>query len=185
MISTADFRAGLTIEHNGNLYQVLEYQHVMRGRGSAFVRAKLRNLRTSTVVEQTFSAGEKMEQAFVERRPSQFLYRQGDEYIFMDTETYEQTTLSADWLRDAHGYLKEGQDLTLLSYRDESLGVELPTTVELKVAQTDPGLRGDTATGGTKVATLETGASVRVPLFITEGETIRVNTHTGEYIERV
>ncbi len=184
MISTADFRSGLTIERNGQLYQIVEYKHQMRGRGSATVRAKLRNLRTGAILEQTFEAGEKVESAFVEKRPSQFLYRSGDDFIFMDNESYEQQTLTEERLGDSSQWMKEGQDVTLLQYAGEFLGVELPMSVELQITETDPGLRGDTATGGNKVATLETGATVRVPLFVNQGDFVRVNTQTGEYIER-
>jgi elongation factor P len=183
-ISTADFRTGLTIETEGGVFQIVEFQHVKPGKGGAFVRTRLRNIRTGAVVDKTFRAGERMERAIIERRPMQFLYRSGDEYVFMDTETFDQVSLPARRLGDAADYLKPDTEVQMLSFGEEMLGVELPNTVELKVTQTDPGLRGDTATGGSKPATLETGAVVTVPLFIQEGNVVRVDTRTGQYLER-
>jgi len=184
-ISTADFRTGLTIETGGELYSVVEFQHVKPGKGGAFVRTKLRNLRTGAVTDKTFRAGERMEQAMITRRAMQFLYRTGDEYVFMDTETFDQIPLSGDAVGEGAQYLKPDAEVSVISYGDETLGVDVPNTVELAVTKADPGLRGDTATGGTKPATLETGAVVNVPLFITEGEVIRVDTRTGQYVQRV
>lgn len=184
-ISTADFRTGLTIETDGELYSIVEFQHVKPGKGGAFVRTKLRNLRTGAVTDKTFRAGERMEQAVIDRRTMQFLYRAGDEYTFMDTETFDQITLTAAQLGDSADYLKPDAEVQVVRHGDEILGVELPTTMDLAVTRTDPGLRGDTATGGSKPATLETGAVVNVPLFINEGDAIRVDTRSGEYVQRV
>ena len=184
-ISTADFRTGLTIEAGGVLYSIVEFQHVKPGKGGAFVRTKLRNLRTGAVTDKTFRAGERMEQAMITRRPMQFLYRTGDEYVFMDTETFDQIPLSADAVGEGAQYLKPDAEISVISYGDETLGVDVPNTVDLVVTKTDPGLRGDTATGGTKPATLETGAVVNVPLFINEEDVLRVDTRTGQYVQRV
>jgi elongation factor P len=184
-ISTADFRTGLTIETGGDLYSIVEFQHVKPGKGGAFVRTKLRNLRTGAVTDKTFRAGERMEQAMITRRPMQFLYRTGDEYVFMDTETFDQIPLSADAVGEGAQYLKPDAEISVISYGDETLGVDVPNTVDLVVTKTDPGLRGDTATGGTKPATLETGAVVNVPLFINEEDVLRVDTRTGQYVQRV
>jgi len=184
-ISTADFRTGLTIEANGNIFQIIEFQHVKPGKGGAFVRTKLRNLRTGSVTDKTFRAGERMEQAIIERRSMQYLYRAGDEYTFMDAETFDQTSLPASSIGDGASYLKPDMEVSVVQYGDELLGVDIPNTVDLVVSQTDPGLRGDTATGGSKPATLETGAIVDVPLFINEGDVIRVDTRSGQYVQRV
>lgn len=185
MISTADFRNGLTVELDGEVYSIIEFQHVKPGKGGAFVRTKLRALRTGSVTDRTFRAGERMEQAYLERRTMQYLYRSGDDYVFMDTETYDQSNLSADQLGDKAQYLKDGIELAVVSHDGRLLGVELPDSVELAVTQTDPGLRGDTASGGSKPATLETGAVVQVPLFINEGDVLRVDTRSHQYLERV
>lgn len=185
MISTADFKNGLTIALEGQPFQIVEFQHVKPGKGGAFVRTKLRNLTTGAVLDKTFRAGEKMEQAHVERRPMQFLYRSGEEYCFMDMDSYDQTSLTAEQVGEAAGFLKENQDVMISTWEGSLLGVELPSAVDLRVAATDPGLRGDTASGGTKPATMETGAVVQVPLFIQEGELIRVDTRTRQYVERV
>jgi elongation factor P len=184
-ISTAEFRTGLTIETGGDLYSVIEFQHVKPGKGGAFVRTKLRNLRTGAVIDKTFRAGERMEQAMITRRPMQFLYRAGDEYVFMDTETFDQMPLTGDVVGSGAQYLKPDAEISVISYGDEILGVDVPNTVDLVVTKTDPGLRGDTATGGTKPATLETGAVVNVPLFINEQDVLRVDTRTGQYVQRV
>jgi elongation factor P len=184
-ISTADFRTGLTIETGGDLYSIVEFQHVKPGKGGAFVRTKLRNLRTGAVTEKTFRAGERMEQAMIERRTMQFLYRAGDEFTFMDLETFDQTALTADKVGDGAKYLKPDAEISIVSHEGELLGVDVPHTVDLVVTKTDPGLRGDTATGGSKPATLETGAVVNVPLFINEGDTLRVDTRTDQYVQRV
>jgi len=184
-ISTADFRTGLTIETGDGIFSIIEFQHVKPGKGGAFVRTKLRNLRTGSVIDKTFRAGERMEQAMIARRAMQFLYRAGDEYVFMDTETFDQSTFSGDVVGEGAKYLKPDAEALVVMYEDEILGVELPSAVDLAVTKTDPGLRGDTATGGTKPATLETGAIVNVPLFINEQDVIRVDTRTGEYVQRV
>jgi elongation factor P len=184
-ISTADFRTGLTIETGGEIYTIVEFQHVKPGKGGAFVRTKLRNLRTGAVTDKTFRAGERMEQAMIERRPMQFLYRGGEEFVFMDMETFEQIALSQASVGEGASYLKPDLEVSVISYQEETLGLELPNSVELTVTRTDPGLRGDTATGGSKPATLESGATVAVPLFINEGDVVRVDTRTGKYLERV
>lgn len=184
-ISTADFRTGLTIETGGGLFAIIEFQHVKPGKGGAFVRSKLRNLRTGAVIDKTFRAGERMEQAMITRRSMQFLYRAGDDYVLMDMETFDQSTLPGEVMGEGAKYLKANAEASMVMYEDEILGVELPGTVDLVVTKTDPGLRGDTATGGTKPATLETGAVVNVPLFINEEDVVRVDTRTGEYVQRV
>lgn len=184
MISTNDFRTGLTIEVDGDIFTVVDFQHVKPGKGSAFVRCKLKNLRTGGVVERTFRAGEKLSRAHLEHREMQYLYRDGDSYALMDNENYEQISLSGEQLGDNVKYLKENMNIYLLTYAGSLIGVDLPNTVELQVVATDPGIRGDTATGGTKPATLETGLIIQVPLFINVGTVIRVDTRTGVYLER-
>lgn len=184
-ISTNDFRPGITVIIDGEIYMVLEAQHVKLGRGGAHVRTRLKHLLTGNVLERNFKAGEEFEQAIVERRPYQFLYRQGDEFVFMDTETYDQVTLSGDQVGDAALFLKEGAEVTLVFHEGNPLMVELPTSVELQVVDTDPGVRGDTASGGSKPAKLETGAVIQVPLFINVGDVVKVDPRTGRYIERV
>lgn len=185
MISTNDFRTGVKIEVDGELYSVIEFQHVKPGKGAAFVRTKLRNLRTGAVIERTFRAGEKVPQVRVERREMQYLYNDGENYVFMDTSNFEQLSLSRDKLEEQARFLKDDMLVYVLLYEGETIGVELPNFVDLKVVHTEPGVRGDTATGGSKSATLETGAVVQVPLFIEEGDVVRIDTRTGEYIERV
>ncbi len=184
-ISTADFKTGLTIEYEGNVYQVIDFQHVKPGKGGAFVRSRLRNLMTGANLEKTWRAGDKMDQALVERRNVEFLYREGDELHFMDMADYEQLSLPAKQVGDAVNFLKDNTPVQLVTWKTQVLNVELPQTMEFVIKQTDPGLRGDTAQGGSKPATLETGAVVTVPLFVNEGEAIRVDTRTGQYIERV
>ncbi|AKX94323.1 elongation factor P [Neomoorella thermoacetica] len=184
MISTNDFRTGLTIEVDGDVYTVVEFMHVKPGKGSAFVRTKLKNRRTGAVIERTFRAGEKVNRAHVERREMQYLYNDGDNYYFMDTETFEQLSLRKEQLEDAIKYLKDNMNIFVLTYNGETIGIELPNSVELKVVETEPGIKGDTATGGTKNAVLETGAVIQVPLFIETGDVVRIDTRTGEYIER-
>jgi elongation factor P len=185
LISTNDFKTGVTVEIDGEVWQVIEFQHVKPGKGSAFVRSKLRNLETGAVVERTFRAGEKLRRAHLDRREVQYLYSSGDEYVFMDTETYEQLSLTEEQLGDGKLYLVENMNIYVVSHEGRLIGVEMPNSVELKVVETDPGLRGDTASGGTKPARLETGLVVQVPLFIEEGDVVRVDTRTGLYIERV
>lgn len=184
MISSNDFRTGVTIEIDNDVWQVVDFQHVKPGKGAAFVRAKLKNLRTGAVVERTFNAGEKMPKAHVDNRQMQYLYESGGSYVFMDNETYEQIELSADTLGNAINFLKENMTISILMFQGSIIGVELPNSVELEVVETDPGIRGDTATGGTKPAKLETGYVVKVPLFINVGDILRVDTRNGQYIER-
>jgi elongation factor P len=185
MISTGDLRKGNTIVVDGELIKVLDVQHVKIGRGSAFVRVQMRNLRSGATTERTFQAGSRFESARLERRRVQYLYDDGEHYTFMDTESFEQPTLDARTLGDAVKYLKEGMTIDLLQYNDEPIDIEMPTSVQLRIVQTDPGVRGDTAAGGTKPATLESGARVQVPLFVNEGDVVKVDTRTGAYIERV
>jgi len=185
MISTNDFHTGLTIELDGDIYTVVEFQHVKPGKGSAFVRSKLKNLRTGAVTERTFRAGEKVPRAHLERKEMEYLYNSGEEYYLMDLESYEQMALSAAQMGDAVKYLKENEKLNVLMHQEKVIGVELPNTVELKVTATEPGVKGDTAAGGSKPATLETGLVVQVPFFINTGDVIRVDTRSGQYLERV
>ncbi|MCR4962631.1 MAG: elongation factor P [Firmicutes bacterium] len=184
MISTNDFKTGVSVEIDGDAYIVVEFQHVKPGKGSAFVRAKLRNTRTGAVIERTFNAGEKLPKAHLDRREMQYLYHDGTYYVFMDNENYEQSLLSEEQIADSKNFLKENMNLSILFFKGEIIGVDLPGQVELEVVDTEPGIKGDTASGGNKPATLETGAVVRVPFFINTGDRIRVNTKTGEYIER-
>ncbi|HOB88380.1 MAG: elongation factor P [Bacillota bacterium] len=185
MISTNDFRIGLTIELDGEIYSVVDFQHVKPGKGSAFVRSKLKNVKTGFTVERTFRAGEKVPRAHIEHREMQYLYSSDQDNFFMDTSTYEQIVLTDETLGDSKKYLKENMVIGIQMYEGAPIGVDLPNSVELTVVETDPGLRGDTVSGGTKPATLETGAVVQVPLFINMGDVIRVDTRTGEYLERV
>ncbi len=185
MISTGELKKGATIELDGKLMSILDYTHIKMGRGSAQVRIKFRDVRTGSITEQTFQAGTKFQRARVERREMQYLYNDGEFYHFMNTETFEQIAVPAEKVGDANLYLKENDMVEVVLFGDEVIGVELPITVELTVTQTEPGFKGDTATGGSKPATLETGLVIQVPLFIEEGTKIKVNTGTGEYIERV
>ena len=184
MISTNEFRTGTTVTIDNDAWQVIEFQHVKPGKGAAFVRAKMRNLRTGSVVERTFNAGEKMPKAHIERRDMQYLYESDDKLIFMDNESFEQHELTKEQMGNAINFLKENMDITIMSFSGTILGVELPNTVELTVVETDPGIRGDTATGGNKPAKMETGYVVKVPLFINEGDVLRIDTRSGDYIER-
>lgn len=184
MISTSDFRTGLTIEIEGDVYQVVDFQHVKPGKGAAFVRSKIRNLRTGAVVERTFNPGEKLPKARVERKEVQYLYNDGKEYNFMNMETYDQFAMSAAELGDAVKYLKENMVISILTFNERSIGVDLPNIVELEVVETAPGIKGDTASGGSKPATLETGATVNVPFFINIGDVLQIDTRTGHYIKR-
>jgi elongation factor P len=185
MISTGDLRKGVAIELDGDLWQILDYHHIKMGRGSAQVRITLRNIKRGQTIERSFQAGTKWPRALMERRPVQFLYRDGDDFHFMDTDSYDQFSLRADQLDDAVHYLKDGMTLDRTAYQGETIGVELPVTVDLAVASTEPGFAGDTAQGARKPATLETGLVVQVPLFVSEGDTVRVDTRTGEYQTRV
>ncbi len=185
MISTGELRKGVVIELDGDLWQILDYHHIKMGRGSAQVRIKLRNVKKGSTVERSFQAGDRWPRAQLETRPIQFLYRDGDDFHFMDTDTYDQFILRADQLDEAVRYLKDGMTLDRTQYQGETLGVELPITVDLTVVETEPGFAGDTAQGARKPAATETGLVVSVPLFVTEGDTIRVDTRTGEYLTRV
>ena len=184
MITAGDFRNGVTFEMEGNVYQIVEFQHVKPGKGAAFVRTKIKNVITGGVVEKTFRPTEKMEKAHIDRRDMQFSYADGDLYYFMDNETFDMLPINADQVGDALKFVKENMDCKILSYKGNVFGIEPPTFVELMISATEPGVKGDTATGATKPATLETGATIMVPLFINEGEMIRVDTRTGEYMER-
>lgn len=184
MISSNDFRTGLTIEVDGDIFLVVDFQHVKPGKGAAFVRSKLKNIRTGAIVERTFNAGEKLPKAHIERRQMQYLYPEGDNYVFMDTDTYEQIILNKENIGAGLKYLKDNMNIYVLFYQEQSFGVELPNSVELKVVETEPGIRGDTATGATKSATLETGAVVQVPLFINVGDVLLIDTRSGDYIKR-
>ena len=185
MISTGELKKGITIELEGELYQIIDWQHIKMGRGSAQVRLKLRDIRGGHTIERTFQAGERFTRARLERRTVQFLYSDEELYYFMDSESFEQSPLNRDQLGDAINYLKEGMSLDILSYQDEPIGVELPNSVELEVVDTGPGFKGDTATAGNKPAKLETGITIQVPLFVNNGDILRVDTRTGEYLERV
>ena len=184
MVSTNEFKTNLTVTIDGDAWQVMEFQHVKPGKGSPFVRAKMRNLCTGAVIERTFNAGEKLPKAHIDRRSMQYLYADGDSFVFMDTDNYEQTELNREQLGNALNFLLENMEVKIVVYEERILGVELPNTVELKVVKTEPGVRGDTATGGSKPATLETGYVVKVPLFINEGEVLAIDTRSGEYICR-
>ncbi len=185
MISAGDFRNGVTFELDGSVFQVIQFQHVKPGKGAAFVRTKIKNIITGGVVERTFSPTDKMPKAHVERKDMEYLYNDGELYYFMDTETYEQLPLGTDLLEAALPYLKENMVVKVLSFKGSVFGVEPPNFVELEVTETEPGVKGDTATGATKPATVETGATVMVPLFVNTGTVIRVDTRTGDYMERV
>jgi elongation factor P len=185
MISTGDLRKGISVELDGQLCTILEWQHIKMGRGGAIVRIKFKNLRTGAIFDRTYDAGDRFPRAYLERRTVQYSYNDGESYHFLDEETYEMIQLSELLLGDAKNYLLDGIKLEVLYYKDEPISVELPVTVDLTVTYTEPGFKGDTATGGTKPATLETGLVVQVPLFVTTGEKIRVKTDTGTYVERV
>ena len=185
MISTADFKVGVILDLEGGLMQIVDFQHVKPGKGGAFVRTKFKNVLTGRVIEKTFRSGEKFEEAVVEIQPWQYLYHVGDLYHFMHRDTYEQLAAGEDIVGEKSEWLKENMDVTLSFYRAKPISMEVPFFVELKIVQCDPGIQGDRATGGTKSATLETGAVVQVPLYIQEGTTIRVDTRTSQYIERV
>ena len=184
MISSNDFHNGVTLEIDGEVYQVVEFQHVKPGKGSAFVRTKLKNARTGAVVDRTFNAGEKVARAQVEKREVQYLYESGDDFTFMDNATFDQFTFSRQDLGDALNFMTENMTLNLLFHGDRLMGVELPNSVTLKVVETDPGLKGDTASGGTKPAKLETGYVVKVPLFVNPGDSLIIDTRTGAYLSR-
>jgi len=184
MISSNDFRTGSTIELDGQVWRVIEFLHVKPGKGSAFVRTKLKAVQSGSVVERTFRAGETVPQALLQKATLQHTYMEGDEYVFMDMGSYEETRLTADDIGSQRKYLKEGMEVTVFTHNDKPLEVELPNSVVLEITQTDPGVKGDTATGGTKPAILETGAQVMVPLFISIGDKIKVDTRTDSYLGR-
>lgn len=185
MISTNEFRTGLTVEIDGSVYAVVEFQHVKPGKGAAFVRAKLKNIETGGVQERTFRAGEKVSRAHVERKEMQYLYDAGDFYTFMDTETYEQVNIARDTIGENIKFLKENDNITVVMYGERIIGTDLPFYVELEITETAPGVKGDTAAGGSKPATMETGLVVNVPFFINIGDRIRIDTRTGDYLDRV
>lgn len=184
MITAGDFRNGVTFELDGNVVQVVEFQHVKPGKGAAFVRTKFKNVITGSVVERSFNPTEKFPTAFIERKDMQYLYEDSGLYYFMDMESYEQLPIEKDKLGASFAFVKENMEVKVLSYKGNVFGVEPPYFVELQITATEPGVKGDTATNATKPATLETGAEVRVPLFINEGDMIRIDTRTGEYMER-
>ncbi len=184
-VDTSQFRNGLKIELDGEPFTIVYFQHVKPGKGGAFVRTKVKNLKTGRVLDRRFRAGEKVEAADIEDRRMQFLYRDGDQLVFMDSESYDQIPFSAEQVGDAGRFLSENLDVDVLFWRSAPINIELPAFVELNIIQCDPGLKGDTASGATKPATLETQAVVQVPLFVKEGERVRVDTRTGEYVERV
>ena len=185
MISAGDFRNGVTIELEGNVYQIIEFQHVKPGKGAAFVRTKLKNIKNGGVVEKTFRPTEKCPQAHIDRKDMQYLYNDGDLYYFMDVENYEQIALSTDDIGDALKFVKENEIVKICSYNGKVFSVEPPLFVELEITNTEPGFKGDTAQGATKPATVETGATVYVPLFVDNGDKIKIDTRTGEYLSRV
>ena len=183
-VSTNDLKNGMTLDLSEGLFSVVEFQHVKPGKGGAFVRTKLKNVRNGAVVDRTYRADEKLEQAIIEKREMQFLYRDGDDYVFMDTGTYDQHNLSSTVLGEATGFLKESDNAVIQRYGDEVVGVDLPASVELTIAETEPGVQGDRVSGARKPATLETGHVLQVPLFVNQGDRIKVDTRTGEYITR-
>lgn len=185
MISAGDFRNGITIELEGNIYQIIEFQHVKPGKGAAFVRTKLKNIKSGGVIEKTFRPTEKCPQARIERNDMQYLYSDGDLFHFMDVETYEQIALDADAIGDALKFVKENEMVKMCSHNGEVFAVEPPLFVELKITDTEPGFKGDTATGASKPAVVETGATVNVPLFVEQDDVIKIDTRTGEYLSRV
>ncbi len=184
MITAGDFRNGLTFDMDGNVFQIIEFQHVKPGKGAAFVRTKIKNVISGAVTERTFNPTDKFPTAFIERKDMTYSYNDGDLYYFMDNETYETVPINADILGDSFKFVKENMEVKVLSYKGSVFGIEPPNFVELEVVKTDPGVRGNTATNVTKPAILETGAEIKVPLFIDEGTMIRVDTRTGEYMER-
>ena len=185
MISAGDFRNGITIEYDNNVYQIIEFQHVKPGKGAAFVRTKLKNIKSSGVIEKSFRPTEKFPQARIDRKDLQYLYSDGDLYYFMDTESYEQIALNSDAVGDALKFVKENENVKICSHKGNVFSVEPPLFVELAITETEPGFKGDTAQGATKPATVETGATVMVPLFVETGDVLKIDTRTGEYLSRV
>ena len=184
MITTNEFRTGTTVTIDGDAWQVIDFQHVKPGKGAAFVRVKMRNLCSGAVVERTFNPGERMPKAHIDRREMEYLYENEGMYVFMDLETFDQSELDKETLGNAMSFIKENNKIGVMVYQDKIIGVDLPNAVELVVAETDPRIRGDTATGGSKLATMDTGYVVKVPLFINVGDVLRIDTRTGDYIER-
>lgn len=184
MVSAGDFKNGLTIEYEGNIYVIVEFQHVKPGKGAAFVRTKLKNLKTGSVTERTFRPQEKMPKAHIERKDMQYLYTDGELFHFMDVETFDQIALNQDQLGDTLKFVKENDMVKILTHNESVFGVEAPLFVELEITETEPGVKGDTATGANKPATVETGAIVAVPLFVNQGDKIKIDTRTGEYLSR-
>lgn len=185
MVSAGDFKNGLTIEMEGGIYQIIEFQHVKPGKGAAFVRTKLKNIVSGGIVEKSFRPTEKFENAHIDRKEMQYLYQDGDLYNFMDTETYDQIALSADQVGDTLKFVKENDSVKICSHAGNVFAIEPPLFVELEITETEPGFKGDTATGATKPAIVETGAQVLVPLFVEQGDKIKIDTRTGEYLSRV
>lgn len=185
MISAGDFRNGVTIELEGNIYQIIEFQHVKPGKGAAFVRTKLKNIKSGGVIEKTFRPTEKCENAHIDRKDMQYLYSDGDLYNFMDTETYDQIAINKDVIGDSLKFVKENEMCKVVSHNGSVFAVEPPLFVELLITECEPGVKGDTATGATKPCTVETGATLSVPLFVNQGDTIKIDTRTGEYLSRV
>ncbi len=185
MIDAGELKKGITIMLDGQLYQVLDFQHIKMGRGSAQIRIKLRDIKAGHTIEKSFQASEKFTKAFLEKRPAQFLYNDGDLYHFMDNETYEQFAVEKSLVGDALNYLKENMNLELLTHKGVTIGVEIPLSVELKIVETGPGFKGNTASAGSKPAIMETGITIQVPFFINTGDVIKVDTRTGTYLERV
>ncbi len=184
-VATNEFKKGMKVVYKGDPYMIVEFQHVKPGKGAAFVKTRLKNLRTGNVLDVNFRSGDKLELAETEEREMEFLYKEGDNYCFMDSNTYEQVYIPKDVLGEKAFYLKENMSVRVLWFRDEPVDIELPNFIELKVVETEPGVRGDTVSGGSKPAKLETGLVINVPLFINEGDVIKVDTRTGEYVERV
>lgn len=184
MISVNDFRTGTTIEVEGDIWRVLEFQHVKPGKGAAFVRTKLRNLRNGNIAEKTFRGGERVKKAQIDNVKMQYLYANGDDHVFMNNDTYDQIEINAEQLEYELKFLKDGMEVHIMSFENEVLGVQLPVTVELEVAETEPGIKGDTASGGSKPATLETGLVVQVPFFVNQGDKLVINTEEAEYVSR-
>jgi len=184
MISVNDFRTGLTIEVDNGIWRVIDFQHVKPGKGAAFVRSKLRNLRTGAIQEKTFRAGEKVAKAQIDNRKMQYLYANGDQHVFMDNESYDQIELPATAIEYELKFLKENMEVHIMMYGTETIGIELPNTVELEVTETEPGIKGDTASGGSKPAIMETGLTVQVPFFINQGDRLIINTTDSSYVSR-
>ena len=184
-VSTSDFKNGITLDIPEGLMQIIDFQHVKPGKGGAFVRTKMRNVRTGAVIDRTYNAGEKMEQAIIDKREMQFLYRDGSNYVFMDNSTYDQIEITPTQLGDAINYLKEQDNAMVNTYNDEIIGIDLPAAVELVITECEPGIQGDRVSGAKKPATLETGLVIQVPLFVNQGDKVKVDTRSGDYLTRV